>query len=69
MDPTTYILITSINAMLTMAFLLLGFFLFDKLTPKWDFSDVFKEKGVSGGAIVVSAYIVGLALVLAAASY
>jgi len=39
------------------------------LTPEWDFTDVFSEKGVSGGAVVVAAYLLGLSIVIGATGF
>ncbi|MFW5874965.1 MAG: DUF350 domain-containing protein [bacterium] len=54
---------------MAIAMLLTGFFVFNLFTPKWSFTRVFKEKGVSGGAIVVAAFLLGLSIVIAAAGF
>lgn len=69
MNIGTFVLANFLNGVLGIAFLFVGYFLFDKLTPKWDFTEVFREKGVSGGAIIVAAFLLGLSIVIAATGF
>jgi uncharacterized membrane protein YjfL (UPF0719 family) len=68
MDIGSFLLANVLNGLIALALLLAGYFVFDRMTPKWDFTEVFSEKGISGGAIVVAAFILGLAIVVAAAA-
>jgi len=58
-----------LNGAMAIGLLLVGFFLFNILTPNWNFTHVFKEKGLSGGALVVAAYLLGLSIIIAAAGF
>ena len=69
MNIGSFLLANGLNGLMAMAMLLSGYFIFDKMTPKWDFTLVFKEKGVSGGAIIVAAFLLGLSIVIAAAGF
>jgi uncharacterized membrane protein YjfL (UPF0719 family) len=68
MDIGSFLLANVLNGLIALALLLAGYFVFDRMTPKWDFTEVFSEKGVSGGAIIVAAFLLGLAIVVAAAA-
>jgi len=69
MNIGSFLLANGLNGLMAIAMLLAGFFIFDKLTPRWNFTNVFREKGLSGGAIVVAAFLIGLSLVIAAAGF
>lgn len=69
MNITDFLLANFLNGIMAIAMLLTGFFVFNLFTPKWSFTRVFKEKGVSGGAIVVAAFLLGLSIVIAAAGF
>ena len=69
MNIGSFLLANGLNGLMAIAMLLAGFFIFDKLTPKWDFADAFKTKGVSGGAVVVAAFLLGLSIVIGAAGF
>jgi len=58
-----------LNGILGIALLLAGYFLFDKMTPKWNFTEVFSEKGVSGGALIVAAFLLVLSIILSSAAF
>lgn len=68
MDIGSFLLTNVFNGLIALALLLAGYFAFDRLTPSWDFTEVFREKGISGGAIIVAAFLLGLAIVIAAAA-
>lgn len=69
MSIITFLMTNFANGGIGIVLLLIGFFVFDRLTPNWDFTNAFKEKGVSGGAIVVSAFLIGLSIIIAAAGF
>lgn len=68
MDIGSFLLANVLNGIIALALLLAGYFTFDRMTPKWNFTEVFSEKGVSGGAIIVAAFLLGLSIVIAAAA-
>lgn len=69
MNMWTFLAANGLNGIMAMAMLLIGYFIFDKLTPRWDFDEVFRTKGVSGGAVIVAAFLLGMSLVIAAAGF
>ncbi len=69
MNIGNFLLTNTLNGLLGIVLLLIGFFTFNLLTPKWSFTDVFNSKGVSGGAIVVAAFLLGLSITIAAAGF
>lgn len=69
MNIRTYLLTNLISGVMGMAMLAGGFWLLNVLTPRWDFEEIFREKGVSGGAIVVAAFLLGLAIIIARAAF
>lgn len=70
MDMTSFLLTNFLNGLLAGGLLLFFYVIFDRfLTPDRKFEDVFFTKGVSGGAIVVAAFIIGLSLVLSRAAF
>jgi uncharacterized membrane protein YjfL (UPF0719 family) len=46
------------------ALFLIGFKLFDRLTPGWDFEKAFSGNVFTGGSLVVSAFLLGLAIII-----
>lgn len=69
MDLTTFLLANLLNGIMAIVLMLTGYKIFDKITPDWNFEKIFAEKGVSGGAIVVAAFLIGLALVVMGATF
>ena len=69
MNIGSFLLANLLNGIMAMAMLLIGFFVFNILTPNWDFTGVFKTKGISGGAVVVAAFLLGMSIVIAAAGF
>ena len=69
MNIWSFLFTNLLNGLLGGALLLLFYFLFDKMTPKWDFTEVFREKGISGGAIIVAAFLLGLSYILGSAAF
>jgi len=65
MNVSAFLITNLVNGFIGSLLLLLGFFLFNIMTPKWDFSNVFKEKGISGGSIVVASFLLGLSIIIA----
>lgn len=69
MDIGRFILTNGLNGLLAMGLLLVGYIVFNIITPDWNFAEVFSEKGVSGGAIIVAAFLLGLSIVISSAAY
>ena len=68
MDITSYLITNLINGIIGIVLLLLGYYAFDKLTPGLDLNQIFSDRGLTGASIVVGAFILGLALVIASAA-
>jgi hypothetical protein len=64
MNISAYLVTCFLGGLAGVFWLLVGFLLFNLMTPKWDFQEVFREKGISGGAFIVAAFLLGLALVV-----
>jgi len=69
MDVSTYLWVTFCNGIIALGILFTGFWLIKVIVFGKDFNDVLREKGVSGGAIVLGCFIIGLSLVIAASSF
>lgn len=69
MNIPLFLLTNFLNGVLGICLLLMGFFIFDKITPNWSFINVFKEKGISGGSIIVSSFLIGLSIIIAATGF
>lgn len=69
MDITAYLITNLLNGLIGIILLILGYILFDKMTPGWDFNEIFNNPNVSGAAIVVGVYLYSLALVISRAAY
>lgn len=69
MELGTFLLANLLNGIMAVILMLTGYKIFDKITPDWNFEEIFKEKGVSGGAIIVAAFLLGLALVIMGAAF
>lgn len=69
MNIGAYLITNLVNGIMAMALLLAGFFIFNLLTPKWDFEEVFRAKGISGGAVIVAAFLLGMSIVIAAGCF
>lgn len=69
MNISTFLITNLVNGLIGILLLLFGFFIFNIITPKWNFTDVFREKGISGGAIVVAAFLLGLSIIIAATGF
>lgn len=63
-----YILTNLLNGVLGIILLIAGYKIFDWLTPKWDFIKAFKNNNISG-SIIISTFILGLAIVIASAAF
>lgn len=70
MSMLLYLLTNLLNGLMGMGLLLLGYKVFDWITGnEWDFTKVFREKGVSGGSIIVAAFIIGLSWIIGNATF
>lgn len=64
MNIGTYLLTCFIGGAMGVFFFLVGYKLFDMITPGWDFEKAFSGTGFTGGSLVVAAYLLGLAIVI-----
>ncbi len=69
MNIGTFLLTTTLNAMIAVTVLLVGFWVFIAATFGADFRGVLREKGISGGALVLCAFILGLSIVIGRAGF
>ena len=64
-----YLLTNLINAAMSVLIFLIGFWLFKAVIFGRDFKFVLMEKGISGGAIVLAAFLLALGLVVGRAAF
>lgn len=69
MNIGTFLLTTLANGLIAATVLLVFFWIFKVAVFGHEFREVLREKGVSGGALVLCAYIIGLSIVVAAAGF
>lgn len=65
MSMTSFLLTNLLNGLLAIALLMLGYKVFDWLTPNWDTHEIFGNGYVSNGGLVVGCFLLGLAIVIA----
>lgn len=65
MNIADFLAANFLNGLIAMVLLAAGYKVFDLLTPGWDFSDVFKKNTITNGGVVIAAFLVGLAIVIA----
>ena len=72
MSILSFILANLFNGLMGIGFLLLGYKLFSWIT-KWNFREVLDDEkgrnGISGGSVVIAAFFVSLAIIIAAAAF
>jgi putative membrane protein len=65
MSMTNFLLTNLLNGLIAIVLLMIGYKVFDWLTPRWDTHEIFGQGFVSNGGIVVAAFLLGLAIVIA----
>lgn len=65
MNITSYLLTNVLNGLLGIALLIIGYKLFDWMTPKWEFYQVFNSEKITNGAFVICAFLIALAIIIA----
>lgn len=65
MDILSYILIGLLSGLMGIALLVLGYKVFDYLTPRWEIHEIFLKGYVSNGGIVIAAFLLGLSFIIA----
>lgn len=65
MDISAFLLTNVLNGLIGILLLVGGYKIFDWLTPKWKFHEIFGNSYLSNGGLVVSAFLLSLALVIA----
>jgi uncharacterized membrane protein YjfL (UPF0719 family) len=68
MNITSFLITNLINGLVGIVLLILGYVIFDKITPRSDFDEIFSSKTFNGGSIIVAAFILGLAIVIGKAT-
>jgi len=64
MNVGSYLMTCLAGGVMGVALFLIGFKLFDRLTPGWDFEKAFSGNVFTGGSLVVSAFLLGLAIII-----
>lgn len=65
MSMVNFLVTNLLNGLMAIALLMAGYKVFDWLTPKWDTHEIFGQGYVSNGGLVVGAFLLGLAIVIA----
>lgn len=64
MDLQVYLLSCLFSTLIGIGGLLLGYKVFDWITPKWDFRDAFTGDSLSNAGIVIAAFFIGLSIII-----
>lgn len=67
MDITLFLATNGLNGVIGIILLLAGYLAFDLCTP-WKFERIFNSGQFTNGGLVIAAYLIGLALVIASAA-
>jgi putative membrane protein len=65
MDMSAFLLANVLNGLLGLVLLALGYKVFDLITPRWQFHEIFGNGHISNGGIVIGCFLLGLAIVIA----
>ena len=68
MSITSFLLTNFANGIIGAALLIVGYLIFNLMTPKVNFNDIFNSDKIGGGSIIIAAFIIGLALVIGKAT-
>lgn len=68
MNISAFLITNLVNGFMGILLLVLGYIIFDKITPRSDFDEIFNGKTFNGGSIIVAAFILGLAIVIGKAT-
>lgn len=63
MNVKLFLLTNLLSGIMGIVLLIVGYKAFDLLTPRWNFYEIFQKHPLSG-AIVISAFIVGLSAII-----
>ncbi len=69
MDMTSYLLVTAFKGVFGVVLLLAAYLLFDRMTPDYHFANTFEKPGISGGAVIVAAFMLAIALIVSGAAF
>jgi len=69
MNFTNFLLINLLNGVMAAVLLGISFWIFKSVVFGNEFREVLREKGVSGGAIVVSAFLIAMGFAIGFASF
>ncbi len=69
MDTSSYLLVTVFKGCFGAVLLLAAYFLFDFITPDKNFNELFKKDTVGSGAVIVAAFLLGIALIVSGAPF
>ena len=68
MNIWLFLLTNFLNGIIGIILLIGAYKLFDLVTPRWNFHEVFKSHPL-GGSIVISAFILGLSAIICSAAF
>ena len=68
LNITSFLLTNLANGLIGMVLLILGYGLFNLMTPKVDFNAIFNSDKVGGGSVIIAAFILALAIVISKAT-
>ena len=60
-----FLLTNLCNGLMAVVLLVIGYKVFDLMTPGWDFKNVFTKSTLTNGGLVIAAFLIGLAVVIA----
>ena len=69
MNIRDYLLVNLLSGIMGVVLLIIGFKVFDWITPKWSFLDTFTGDKFTGGSIVIGCFLLGLAIIIARAAF
>jgi uncharacterized membrane protein YjfL (UPF0719 family) len=68
MNIQSFLLTNLANGVMGATLLIVGYLIFNLMTPKVNFNEIFNKDKVGGGSIIIAAFIIGLAIVISKAT-
>jgi len=64
-----YLVTNFLNGILVIVLFNVAYLIFNLITPKWDFSNVFTKDKITNGGLIIAVYFAAIAFVLAIAVF
>jgi uncharacterized membrane protein YjfL (UPF0719 family) len=64
MNIKNFLLINLLNGFIGIILLIIGYKIFDFMTPRWDFSKIFSMNKVTNGSVVIASFLIGLSIII-----